>query len=242
MIQHSRSILLLAVLLPVLLPALGGCSASRYDADYAERLTAYRAEGDFACLAAESTSFAEERLRLRLPRQFPSAVPADADASRSRPPFVKDFPGFAAAHEALLNDRATRLPATLSIGVWRGKQADVEKSILAQVVADEAFATAKPRWEKVAVAGIDGEQVTWTTLTLKGRQVFESQVAGNPELKQWDGECQIWLLASSRPDLGAVLAWRVPNEVAGQLQEPLDKLAVAVARTVQFPAAPSAGK
>lgn len=226
------------------LTLLGGCSASRYDVDYAERLKAYRHEADFACLAAEPTGFAEDRLRLRLPRQFAAAVPEDADASRIKPPFVKDFPGFVAAHEAWLQIKNLWLSAGLSIGVWRGKQADVEKSILTQVVADEAFAAAKPRWEKVTVTDGNGEPAAWSRLVLDGKQVFESQVVGNPELKKWDGACQIWVLAAPRQDLGVVLAWRVPNEVAGMLDVPLDMLATTVARTVQFPppAAPAAGR
>lgn len=224
------------------LAVLAGCSASRYDADYAARVTAYRAEADFAALAAEPTAFSEDRLRLRLPLQFAAAMPADTDASRAKPPFLQDFPGFTAAHEAWLGDKATRLQATLSIGLWRGRQTDVEKSILAQVVADEAFSNTKPTWEKVAVTAINGEQVTWNRLALEGKQVFQSEVAGNPESKKWDGACQIWVAASPRPDFGVVLVWRVPNEVAGQLKEPLAKLAEAAARTVQFPqaAAPTA--
>jgi hypothetical protein len=235
-------ILRVAVILS--LAYLAGCSASRYDAEYAERLKAYRHEAEFACLAAEPTAFADDRMRLRLPRQFSSVAPADADASRLKPPFVKDVPGFAATHEAAVQINLARLYASLSIGVWRGKQADVEKSILGQVVADEAFAAAKPRWEKVNVTGIDGEPAAWSRLVLNGKQLFEGVVAGNPELKQRDGACQIWVLAAPRQDLGVVLAWRVPNDMAGNLDVPLDKLADVVARTVQFPPppAPAAGK
>lgn len=225
----------------VALATLAGCSVSRYDADYAARLGAYRQDAEFACLAAEPTAFADDRLRLRLPRQFAAAVPGDADSSRLKPPFVADFPGLAASHEAMLQANATRLPAGLAIGVWRGRQADVEKAILGQVVADEAFAAAKPRWEKVTLPGPGGEPTVWGRLTLDGRQVFESVVAGNPELKKWDGACQIWVLAAPRQELGAVLAWRVPDEVAGRLEVPLDTLAATVARTVQFPA-PAAGR
>jgi|688.fasta_scaffold31704_10 hypothetical protein len=229
----------------ILIPAfLAGCSASRYEVEYAERVGAYRHDADFACLAAEPTAFADDRMRLRLPRQFASQVPPDADPSRLKPPFVKDFPGFVVSHEAMLQSTTTRLPATLSIGVWRGKQADVEKTILAQVVADEAFAAAKPRWDKVTVTGSGGEPAAWSRLTLGDKQLFESVVAGNPELKKWDAACQIWVLAGPRQDLGAVLAWRVPTEMAGKLDVPLDMLASTVARTVQFPPppAPAAGK
>jgi hypothetical protein len=235
-------ILRVAVILS--LAYLAGCSASRYDADYSERLRAYRHEAEFACLPAEPTAFADDRMRLRLPKQFSSVVPADADASRLKPPFVRDFPGFAAAHEAALQENLARLYASLSIGVWRGKQADVEKSILAQVVADEAFATAKPRWEKVPLTDIDGEPAAWSRLVLNGRQMFEGAVAGNPELKQRDGFCQVWVLAAPRQDLGAVLAWRVPKDVAAKLDVPLEKLAEVVARTARFPPppVPAAGK
>lgn len=57
-------------------------------------------------------------------------------------------------------------------------------------------------------------------------------VAGNPEYKRWDGTCEIWLSAEPEQELITILAWRVPEKVAGSLSVPLAQLAEVAARTV----------
>ena len=104
-----------------------------------------------------------------------------------------------------------------------------------------AFKDGNPVWADRRVEPRDGGPGDWRVLTLVGPQVFESVVAGNPEYKRWDGTCEIWLSADKQQELTTVLAWRVPEKVAGSLAVPLPQLAQTVARTVAIvPAQPAA--
>lgn len=232
---------------------VAGCSTGRYDADYAKALTAYRDAAPFAVLQPQPATFAEGRVSLSLPLGFvevvdgPPAVeggpPIKPDPSRLRPPFLAELPGYRATHEQRVAAEGGELPVAVAIGVLPGadERATVEKTILAQARGDEAFKDGNPVWADRRVEPRDGGPGDWRVLTLVGPQVFESVVAGNPEYKRWDGTCEIWLSADKQQELTTVLAWRVPEKVAGSLAVPLPQLAETVARTVAIvPAQPAA--
>jgi hypothetical protein len=76
-------------------------------------------------------------------------------------------------------------------------------------------------------------------LSLNGQQEFESTVAGNPDYKKWAGRCEIWVSADPKQEACTVLALRVPDDVANQLQVPVSEMIELVARTVEPVAAPA---
>lgn len=223
---------------------VAGCSAGRYDADYEKALTAYQDAAPFAVLQPQRASFEADRMSLRLPIGFmevvdgPPAVeggpPIKPDASRLRPPFLGELPGYQATHEQRFAAEGAELPAAVAIGVLPASagRAAVEKTILDQARADEAFKNGGQGWTDRQVDPRDGGPRDWRVLTLVGEQIFESVVAGNPEHKRWAGTCEIWLSADPQQELMTVLAWRVPDKVAGSLPVPLMQLAEAAARTV----------
>lgn len=212
-----------------------GCSSGRYDADYAQRLTAYHADAAFAGLNRQPTNLPETRIGLRLPRQLFTPVPDEA-ADRLTPPFLQQFPNRVATYEAMLQANGVRLPASLTIGVVPRAErqvGDVEKAILEQVRADEAFPKATFR-RGVAIQPVAGGPATWHVLSLRGEQLFESEVASNQESKRWPGACEIWISADPKQEFCTVLAVRVPDDVAGMLAVPPAALAELVARTVEI--------
>jgi hypothetical protein len=157
------------------------------------------------------------------------------------------LPGYQATYERRLAGDGAELAAAVAIGVLpvTANRTAVEKTILEQVRADEAFKNGTQGWAERQVDPRGGGPRTWRVLTLVGPQVFESLVAGNPEYKRWDGTCEIWLSAEPQQELITVLAWRVPQKVAGLLPVPLEQLAEAAARTVAIgpaQAAPADGE
>lgn len=222
---------------------VAGCSAGRYDADYEKALTAYRDAAPFAVLQPQPAEVAS-RVTIRLPLGFATVVdgpplveggpPVKPDASRLRPPFLSELPGYQTTHEQRFAVEGAELPAAVAVGVLPASdgRAAVEKTILEQAGADEAFKGRGQSWADREVEPRDGGPRAWRVLTLVGSQVFESVVAGNPEHKRWDGTCEIWLSADPKQELITVLAWRVPEKVAGSLPVPLSQLAEAAARTV----------
>lgn len=230
---------------------LAGCSTGRYDADYAKAVAAYRDGATFAVLQPQPAVFASSRVLIQLPLGFnpvqdapPAAEgepPVAADRSRLRPPFLAEFPGFQAAHERRLATAGTELPVSVAIGVLPAStgRAAIERTIVDQARADEAFSGMKLAWTDRQVEPRDGGPRAWRVLTLVGRQIFESLVAGNPEHKRWKGTCEIWISADPQQELLILLAWRAPDEVAGSLPVPLSQLAETTARTVAIgPAGP----
>lgn len=237
---------------PLALVLLAGCSTGRYDADYAKAVAAYRDAATFAVLQAQPAVFSSSRVLIHLPVGFgpvqdgPPAAEGDpplaADPSRLRPPFLAEFPGFEAAHEQRLAAEGTELPVAVTIGVLPASagRAAVERTILEQARADEAFTGEKLAWADRQLEPRDGGPRAWRVLTIVGPQIFESRVAGNPEHKRWDGTCQIWVSADPQQELLIILAWRVPEKLAGSLPVPLSQLAETAARTVAIgPAAPA---
>ena len=232
---------------------VAGCSTGRYDADYTKALTAYRDAAPFAVLRPQPASIADGRVKLRLPLGFvevvegPPAVeggpPVKPDPSRLRPPFLAELPGYQATHEQRFAAEGAELPVAVAIGVLPGAEprATVEKMILESARGDEAFKDGRAAWADRRVEPHDGGPGDWRVLTLAGPQVFESIIAGNQEYKRWDGTCEIWLSADKQEELTTLLAWRVPEKVAGSLAVPLPQLAETVARTVAIvPAEPPA--
>lgn len=231
---------------------VAGCSTSHYDADYAKALAAYRDAAPFAVLQPQPAEFAAGRVTLRLPLGFTEVVdgpplveggpPVKPDPSRLRPPFLAELPGYQATHERRFPAEGAELPAAVAVGALPASagRAAIEKSIMEQARADEAFKDDRQAWADRQVEPRGGGPREWRALTLVGPQVFESVVAGNQEYKRWDGTCEIWLSADPQQELITVLAWRVPEKVASSLPVPLPQLAEAAARTVSIGPAPSA--
>lgn len=231
---------------------VAGCSAGRYDADFAKALSAYRDAAPFAALQSQPTTVAAGRVSLCPPLGFmevadgPPLVadgpPVKPDPCRLRPPFLAKLPGYQATFERRLVAETAQLPVAMAIGVLpasAGRMA-IEKSMLEQARADDGFKTGGPVWSDRQVEPRDGGPRAWRVLTLVGPQIFESVVAGNPEYKRWDGTCEIWLSADPQQEVITVLAWRVPEKVAGSLPVPLSQLAETAARTVAVGPAESA--
>jgi hypothetical protein len=236
-----RQTAMLRVTVVGLAASLAGCSSQPYEQDYQKRVADFRGAAVFATLARDATEFAEGRLKLRLPALLAPPAEDDGTKIRARPPFVSDFPGYAAAYEKLLTTSNTQLPAVLTVGVVPTadrRHADVERAILEQVRRDEAFP--KADWERGrAVEPVAGGPAVWDVLSLAGQQEFESIVAGNPDYKKWPGRCEIWVSADPKQEVCTVLALRVPDDVAGQLTVPVPALIELVARTVAPGAAPA---
>lgn len=220
---------------------LAGCTSRPYEQDYQQRVTDFRNEAVFAVLASNPTDFAGGRVRLRVPSALAPPKEDDGTKIRARPPFVRDFPGYAAAYEVLLTANNAQLPVVLTVGVVPAaerRHGDVERTILEQVRRDEAFP--KVDWERgKAVEPVAGGPALWDVLSLSGQQEFESVVAGNPEYKKWPGRCEIWVSADPKQEVCTVLSLRMPDDVAGQMSVPVNEMLELVARTVEPMAAPA---
>ncbi|MCE9630624.1 MAG: hypothetical protein K8S94_07900 [Planctomycetia bacterium] len=218
----------------VFLASLAGCSAGRYDADYAARLAAYREAAAFAPLAVLPDEAAGGRVQMRLPKQFGRMQQDDGADLRAMPPFLRKFPGYDQAREVRLNVGTSALSAVITVGVVAAGQrrhGDIEREILEQVRTDDEFR--KVDWQRGrAVAAVAGGPTVWDVLSLKGKQEFESVTAGNVEFKKWDGTCEIWVSADPKQEFCIVIAVRVPDTVAESLEAPPAALAELIARTV----------
>jgi hypothetical protein len=220
---------------------VSGCASRPYEQDYQQRVADFRGQAVFATLAPDPAEFANGRLKLRLPSILGLPQEDDGTKIRARPPFVRDFPGYTAAYEKLLTANNVQLPVVLTVGVVPAverRHGDVERAILEQVRRDEAFP--KVDWERgKAVEPVAGGPAVWDVLSLSGQQEFESTVAGNPDYKKWPGRCEIWVSADPKQEACTVLALRVPDDVANQLQVPVSEMIELVARTVEPVAAPA---
>lgn len=219
----------------VLLTAtLAGCSAGRYEADYADRLGEFRDAAVFAALSAETTTVADGRVGLRIPVAF---APVDVDAALAKPPFLRKFPGYVGAYDARLKKAdGGEVRPVLTLGVVRTadrRPADIEREIREQVKADIMLDAAD--WRRDArVEPTAGGPATWNTLSISGEQEFEAVAQGNLLPLRFPGTCEIWVSAEPKQEFCVVMAIRVPAEVAGQLGMSPAELVALVARTVEI--------
>ena len=126
------------VVLVTLLTCAGGCTTGEYGAEYESRVQDFRRDAVFAVLAGQATDVADGRLRIRLPMDLGPQTEDDGTKIRQKPPFVRDFPGFAAAYEKTVTKGNMRLPAVLTVGfvpAAEQRHAAVEAAILEQVLA-----------------------------------------------------------------------------------------------------------
>lgn len=246
---------------------LAGCSAGRYDGrrrqdeepDYAKAVEKYRERAPFAVLQVESAEVAGGRIAVRFPEGFtpvtagPPAIegepPVSPDPSRLRPEFLADLPGYQATYERRMMSENIELP--VSVGVWtlegggsRTKVEKLEKLLLDKARGDEAFEQVSQAWAGREVRpSVDVPKgqgpAAWRVVSLNGKEVFESLVAGNQEHKRWDSTCELWLSAEPIEDMRVLLVWRVPGPLAGSLPVPLEQLAETVARTAAIRPAPA---
>lgn len=211
-----------------------GCSSSAYDAAYAKRLAEYRVAAEFAPLRAEPEALAEGRLNLRLPAVLVNQLDGTGAAPRSRPPFLREFPGFLAAYEGLVDAPDGRFPVVLTVGLVPAgelRKEDVAEAILRQVRREEDFA--KASWQKGReVVDLAGGARKWDVLELAGDQAFEVEKAGVTADKRLPGRTEVWLSADPTQKASVILAFRVPDEAAGRL--PLPATAALTARSVRL--------
>lgn len=221
-----------------------GCSASRYEADYAKALENYRSDAPLAILQPVPAELSAGRLQARLPQGFAPVASGGEDVGpidpcRLRPRFLESLAGFEGTFERWLGTDAAKVPA--SVAVWLlpagdGPRAALEKSLLDKVRGDEAFQNTSQAWEDRQVVPKAGGPAAWRVLSLAGSQLFESTTASNPEYKHWDSTCELWLSADPVAESRTLLVWRVPTQVAGELAAPPGQIAETVARTISHPA------
>jgi len=216
--------------------AASGCFSGGYDTDYRSSLQRYRQEGEFQRLHQQPKALAGNRLVLRVPKPFIDEDPV-GDKKLSKPPFLKQFPGFLiAVSESPKEVGGAQSPAVLSVGALTDKASsleDIKKDILNQVQKEASFA--KAAWAAVEVQPAAGGKVPWWVLKLAGPQPFDRVNNGIPESNNTEGETQIWVASDPDTKVSAVLVWRVPQERATTV--PLEELAGLVARTVELKAA-----
>lgn len=224
-----RSVLLLgwAIILP-----LGGCSSGSYDRDQAARMERYRADAEFAALAATPAAFANGRVTMRLPAAF---APIEAEAAFPRPPFIREFPGFAAAYEAKLRKQdGNEIRPVLTVGVVPAaekRHPEIEQRLQEQATNDVRLD--KAQWQRGRqVQPIGGGPAVWDTLTLAGEQEFETVANGNLLPLASPATCEIWVSADPKQEFTSVIALRVPTEVADRLPVPAPQLLELMARAV----------
>ena len=230
---------LVPVLLAGLVPAglgclLAGCSSSVYDADLAARVAAYANAAEFSKLLSQPTKLAGGRLEVRVPRLFDTQLDGKEQSARSKPPFVREFPGFERGFEKLIDaGGGKRMAAVLTLGsvpAAEQKREDIEALVLKQVQGEESFS--KAVWQRGRdLVDEHGETRKWDVLELKGRQPFDRIGSDNKaESTRSEGNCQIWVSAEPKQEHCVVLAWRVPSELAAAV--PVGELAQLVARTL----------
>lgn len=224
-----RSIHLLAA---VGMLAAAGCLSGSYDEGFKSSLERYQGDSEFQRLHKEPKDVADGRLTLRVPKRL---------KEEGKPPpegrlcFLKDFPGFCITYNTEIKKGVAEAqrPAVLSVGVVLDNEStveDVKKRILDQVRKEKDFA--KESWVAAPEAATAGP--AWSVLKLSGQQPFSASNAGISEIKNHEGETQIWVASDPDKKVSAVLEWRVPKELAAEV--PLAELAGLVARTVEFKA------
>ncbi|MFM8735965.1 MAG: hypothetical protein ACKOC8_12325 [Pirellulales bacterium] len=221
-----------------------GCSTGPYDRDLAAQVERYRADSEFAALSSEPTALADGRVTMRLPASF---APIEAEAAFPRPPFIRDFPGFAAAFDVKLRKKdGNEIRPVLTVGVVataESRHPEVEQRILDQAKNDVRLD--KAQWQRGRqVQPIGSGSAVWDTLSLGGEQEFEAAMNGELLPLASPATCEIWVSADPKQEFATVIALRVPAEVADQLAVPVPQVLELMARSVEIlPAAepPAAG-
>ena len=210
-----------------------GCSSSAYDAAYMKRVADHRVAGEFAALRTAATAVADGRAELRLPTLLVNQLDGSETPARSVPPFVREFPGFAAAYEAQVEAADGRFPVVLTVGVVpAAERREAAEAILRQVREDEEFKQAQ--WSKGRELGDESAAIRkWDVLELQGSQPFQVTKADITAEKRLPGTTAVWLSADPGQKACVILAWRVPQDVAKSL--PLPAISELTARTVRLP-------
>lgn len=236
-----RSNHLLAVVVSV---AAAGCSASRYDADYAMRIASFRADAEFAELESAPRELAEGRVLVRLPMKFAAA------ADESRVPsllFLRGLPEATVFNASLYgpnNWERRPVVVTAAVPVARRRPDDLKREIGEWIGADKAFTLGK--WERRKVTPTKDGPAEWDVISLNGPQLFEAVDTTN-ELgdRNLDGTGELWVSAAVDRDFCVLICVRMPNDVAGQFRTSPALLAELMARRVEIlppPAEPPAAK
>jgi hypothetical protein len=213
--------------------AAAGCSASRYDADYATRISAFRADAEFAELDDAPRELAEGRVLVRLPTKFAAA------ADESRLPsllFLRGLPEATVFNASLYgpnNWERRPVVVTAAVPVTRRRPDDLKREIGEWIKADNAFTLGE--WADRKVAPTKGGPADWQVLALGGPQLFEA-VDGTNDLgdRTLDGAGELWLSTAADRDYCVLICVRMPNDVAGQFRTPPAKLAELMARRVEI--------
>lgn len=234
-----RSNRLLAVVVSV---AAAGCSASRYDTDYAARIAAFRADAEFAELEDAPRELAEGRVLVRLPMKFAAA------ADESRMPsllFLRGLPEATVFNASLFgpnNWERRPVVVTAAVPLARRRPDDLKREIGEWIGADKAFTLGK--WERRKVAPTKDGPAEWDVISLNGPQLFEA-VDGTNELgdRNLDGTGELWVSTPADRDYCVLICVRMPNDVAGQFRTSPAQLAELMARRIEIlppPADPAA--
>jgi hypothetical protein len=212
--------------------SVGGCSSSAYEAAYMKRVAEHRLAAEFVPLQPQGVSVAGGRAELRPPILLGTQLDGTETPVRATPPFLRDFPGFAAAYEAQVDATDGRFPVVLTVGVVPAaerRKDEVADAILAQVRQDESFR--KAAWRKGHTLADEAAEVRqWDVLELTGVQ----PVLLNGAEERRPGRTEVWLSAAPGQQACVILAWRVPDDAQGKL--PLPEMAELTARTVRITA------
>jgi hypothetical protein len=210
-----------------------GCSASKYDQDYAARIAAFRAEAVFAELDDRPRELADGRVLVHLPAKF------DVAEDESRQPsllFLRNLPEATVFNAKLVDtNRLARRPVVVvaAVPVTRRKPDDLRREISGWIEADGAFKA--PKWERKKVAPAKGGPAEWDVISLDGEQLFEAD-EGTGELRdlKLKGAGELWVSASPERDYCAVVCLRMPDDVAAQFRSPAAQLAELIARRIEI--------
>lgn len=238
-----RSNHLLAMVVSVV---AAGCSASRYDADYATRIAAFRADAEFAELDAIPRELAGGRVRVNFPMKF---VTVEDESSRKTSlgllKGIDDAVIFNTTLKGTNGVESCPVVVAAAVPTTKRRSDDLRREIDGWMKQDDQFKNLK--WDlSKKVAASKGGPSEWAVLKLDGDQDFEAVVpAGSTSLEEqrMKGAGEIWVSASADRDYCVLICVRMPNDVASQFRTSPAQLAELMARRVEIlppPADPAA--